>query len=153
MKLDPHIYEMVLYEYLKLDSQGFLNLVKEWSPDLYNTSAVINAVLEHLLICDSDKEIYLESLALLYSYEKKYDKSLSMYLKLKHKGVFVLIQQHNLYSVIHDMIIDLMALDSEKAIALLLENKIPAEIVVDKLKDHEELLYRVRYTSHRAECR
>lgn len=98
-KLDPHVYEMVLYEYLKMDSQvsipflcvrlrlyrhfsqGFLNLVKEWSPELYNTSAVINAVLEHLLICDNDKDIYVESLAMLYSYERKYDKSLSMYLK------------------------------------------------------------------------
>lgn len=72
---------MVLYEFLKMDSTGFLRLVKEWGPDLYNTCAVINAVLEHLLVCDNDKEVYLESLAMLYSYEKKYDKSLSMYLK------------------------------------------------------------------------
>lgn len=61
--------------------QGFLNLVKEWDPRLYNVVAVINAVLEHLLICDTDKNMYLEALAILYSYEQKYDKSLSMYLK------------------------------------------------------------------------
>lgn len=61
--------------------QGFLNLVKEWNSQLYNVCAVINAVLEHVLNCDVDKNLYLEALAILYSYEKKYDKSLSMYLK------------------------------------------------------------------------
>lgn len=138
--------------------------MKEWGPDLYNTCAVINAVLEHLLICDNDKDVYLESLAMLYSYDKKYDKSLSMYLKLvhrgnhknqtlylnnfrlKHKDVFNLIQKHNLYNVIHDMIIELMDLDAEKTIAMLLEkNRIPPEVVVEKLKNHEQLLYKVTF--------
>jgi hypothetical protein len=89
---------MILYEFLKLDAkvsttqspntfqilsslQGFLNLVKEWNPNLYNVSAVINAVLEHLLVCEVDKNLYLEALAILYSFLKRYDKSLSMYLK------------------------------------------------------------------------
>lgn len=65
----------------RLYFKGFLNLVKEWNPGLYNIAAVINAVLEHLLNCEMDKNIYLEALAILYSYEKKYDRSLSMYLK------------------------------------------------------------------------
>lgn len=142
-----------------------MKLVKEWNPALYNTNAVINAVLEHLLISDTDKSIYLEALAMLYSYEKKYDKSLAMYLKycivvslylpkvvtvrfvrLKHKDVFNLIQKYNLYNVIHDMIIELMDLDHEKTIGLLLEKEtIASEIVVEKLKNHELLLYRVNW--------
>ncbi|KAF5292644.1 hypothetical protein FQR65_LT11196 [Abscondita terminalis] len=137
--LDPHMYEMILYEYLKFDSEGFLNVVKEWKPSLYNTCAVINAVLEHLLICDTNRNVYLEALAILYSYEKKYDKSLSMYLQLKNKGVFDLIQQHNLYNVIHDMIVDLMNLDKEKTMVLL--KKVPVEIVTEKLKNNEQMLY------------
>lgn len=142
-KLNPHIYEMILYEYLKLDSQGFLNLVKEWNPGLYNIAAVINAVLEHLLNCEMDKNIYLEALAILYSYEKKYDRSLSMYLKLKHKDVFTLIQKHNLYGVIQDMLIDLMDLDHEKTIELLLEkNTISSDKIVEKLRQKEQHLYR-----------
>lgn len=80
-KLNPHIYEMILYEFLKLDAKGFLKLVKEWNPKLYNVSAVINAVLEHLIVSEIDKVIYLEALAILYSYIQRYDKSLSMYLK------------------------------------------------------------------------
>ncbi|CAH0548772.1 unnamed protein product [Brassicogethes aeneus] len=142
-KLNPHIYEMILYEYLKLDPLGFLNLVKEWNSGLYNICAVINAVLEHLLNCETDNNVYLEALAILYSYEKRYDKSLSMYLKLKHKDVFTLIQKHNLYGVIQDMLIDLMELDHKKAIALLLEkNTISSDVIVDKLKDHRIHLFR-----------
>lgn len=140
--LDPHMYEMILYEYLKLDAKGFLNVVKEWKPSLYNTCAVINAVLEHLLICDTNRKTYLESLAILYSYEKKYDKSLSMYLQLKNKGVFNLIQERNLHGVIHNMILDLMNLDKDKTVALLLEkNQVPPEVVIEKLSDHEMQLY------------
>lgn len=54
-------------------------LIKEWDPSLYNTSAVINAV--HEQFNDRDANILLESLALLYSYEHKYEKSLTMYLR------------------------------------------------------------------------
>lgn len=78
-KLNPHVYEMVLYEYLKNDAAGFLGLIKEWQPSLYNTSAVINAIHNHFN--QEDKNILLESLAILYSYEKKYEKALAMYLK------------------------------------------------------------------------
>lgn len=78
-KLKPHVYEMVLYEYLRYDAKGFLNLIKEWDPSLYNTSAVIKAVFEQF--SDRHKDILLESLALLYSYEHKYEKALTMYLK------------------------------------------------------------------------
>lgn len=78
-KLKQHVYEMVLYEYLTLDVSGFLSLIKEWEPTLYNTSAVINAI--HDNFDESVKDILLEALAILYSYEKKYEKALSMYLK------------------------------------------------------------------------
>lgn len=70
---------MVLFEYLKLDVPGFLSLIKEWEPTLYNTSAVINAIHDHF--DETVKDILLEALAILYSYEKKYEKALSMYLK------------------------------------------------------------------------
>lgn len=143
-KLNPHIYEMILYEYLKLDAQGFLQLVKEWDHGLYNVCAVINAVLEHLLNCErSNENLYLEALAILYSHEKKYDKSLSMYLKLKHKDVFTLIQNHNLYNVILNMLVDLMDLDHKKTIALLLDtNTISSEKIVEKLGSNQLHLYR-----------
>lgn len=70
---------MVLYEYLQFDAQGFLVLIKEWHQSLYNTSAVINAV--HEQFNERDANVLLESLAILYSYEKKYEKALAMYLR------------------------------------------------------------------------
>jgi vacuolar protein sorting-associated protein 41 len=139
-KLNPQVYEMVLYEYLKLDRQGFLELIKEWPPNLYSTTAVINAIHDHF--DKKDKQILLEALAILYSHEREYDKALTMYLKLQHKDVFQLIKKHNLHSAIHPMIVDLIKLDSEKAIAMLLEkNKISPDVVVGELEGHEKFLF------------
>lgn len=78
-KLNPHVYEMVLYEYLQLDPVGFLRLVKEWPPTLYNTKAVINAINDHFN--KKDANLLLEALAILYSHEREYDRALTMYLK------------------------------------------------------------------------
>lgn len=77
--LNPHVYEMVLYEYLQLDPMGFLNILKEWQPNLYNSAAVINAVHDHF--DRKYQNILLEALAILYSHEKEYDKAVAMYLK------------------------------------------------------------------------
>lgn len=67
-----------------------------------------------------------------------------MYLKLQHKDVFTLIKKHDLYNAIHNMIVDLIKLDSEKAISMLLEKKkIAPEIVVEQLEKHQEYLYMV----------
>lgn len=139
-KLNPQVYEMVLYDYLKSDREGFLQLIKEWTPNLYNPSAVINAIQN--LFDKKDKNILLEALAILYSHEREYDKALTVYLKLQHKDVFQLIKKHNLYNTIHSMIVELINLDSEKAISLLLErNKISPEVVVGELRSHEHFLF------------
>lgn len=146
--LGPHIYEMVLYEYLKTDSAGFLELVREWrQPNLYNIAAVVNAVLEHLLICDNDTDqpTLMEALAILYGHEGRYDKALSMYLKLGHTAVFDMIRENELYSSIRSMIVDLMQLDENKTVELLLHegNKVPPDAVVETLTgSHDRHLYR-----------
>ncbi|XP_063231920.1 vacuolar protein sorting-associated protein 41 homolog isoform X2 [Bacillus rossius redtenbacheri] len=140
--LDPHVYEMVLYEYLKMEPQGFLQVVKEWSPTLYNVPAVVNAVLEHLLVSERERAVLLEALAILYTHERKYDKALAMYLKLKHAGVFQLIRKHNLFGAIHDTIEELMDLDVDRAIATLLEKEaVPADVVVARLQRNPRYLY------------
>lgn len=65
--------------------QGFLKMVKEWSPSLYNVRAVVNATLEHILVLNSNEEnikpVLLEAVAILYSNVGQYDKALAMYLK------------------------------------------------------------------------
>lgn len=145
--LDPQVYEMVLYEHLRLEPRGFLALVREWrETGLYNTAAVINAVLERLLVAETDdKPTLMEALAVLYGNDGRYDKALAMYLKLGHPGVFQLIQKNGLQSAVHAMIADLMSLDSEKACELLLGGSgnsiVPPDVVVSRLESHESLLH------------
>ncbi|XP_046959618.1 vacuolar protein sorting-associated protein 41 homolog [Vanessa cardui] len=142
--LSSHIYELIFYEYLKVDPNGFLKLVQEWNPALYKTCIIVKEVLEHLLTTEVDKNIYLEALALLYCYQKKYDKALTTYLKLQHKDVFTLITKHNMYSVIYDKIFDLMNLDCDKAISVLLQDKtkVPYEVVEKQLENNDEYLFK-----------
>lgn len=143
--LSSHIYEMVLYEYLRVDPQGFLKLVQEWNPTLYKPMVVIKALIEHLLTTQVDKNIYLEALALLYCHASKYDKALSTYLKLQHKDVFSLIAKHNMHSAIHNKIVELMTLDLDKAIAILLDKSrqlLPVHVVEKQLEHHQQYLYR-----------
>lgn len=65
--------------------------------------------------------------------------------RLQHKDVFTLIQKHNLYGVIYDILLDLMDLDYKKTINLLLEkNNIPSDVIIEKLKQNELHLYQVR---------
>lgn len=70
---------------------------------------------------------------------------LRIFRRLQHKDVFKLIKKHNLYDVINKSIVPLIQLDSDQAISMLLErNKIPADVVVSQLQNHEEYLYLVR---------
>ena len=141
--LSSRIYELILYEYLKLDSKGFLKLVQDWNPALYKTDVIVKVVLEHLLNTEVDKNVYLEALALLYCYQKKYDKALTTYLTLQHKDVFTLITKHNMHNVIHDKILDLMTLDCDKAISILLEKpRVPVEVVEKQLATNDKLLFK-----------
>lgn len=135
---------MVLYEYLKIDPDGFLQLVKEWSPKLYTVAAVINGVLEHLMVHTQHQSVLLEALAILYSHDGKYDKALAMYLKLRHKDVFQLIQKHQLYNSVYDMIEGLMDLDADRAIQFFLDkDRVPSDMVVQKLQNNHRYLYLV----------
>lgn len=125
-----------------MDPPGFLDLVKEWSPNLYTIAAVVNGVLEHLPVHTQHQSVLLEALAILYSHDGKYDKALAMYLKLRHKDVFQLIQRHQLHQIVYDMIEGLMDLDANRAIQFFLD-RVPSELVVEKLKNNHRYLYLV----------
>lgn len=74
---------MVLYEYLTFDTTGFLELIVEWPPELYDTAVIINAIKQHLkehLNADGSN-ILLEALAILYTHENKFEEALMTYLR------------------------------------------------------------------------
>ena len=140
--LDPAIYEMILFDYLKTDVEGFLKYIRLWSPDLYNLSAVVNVVIEELLV-RPDNLTLLRALATLYTYQRKYDKAMAMYLKLGHKDVFSLIRQHRLFKDVHDKIVALISLDQQAAIQLFLEfpAELPTELICSKLEGNQRQLF------------
>ncbi|KPU75594.1 uncharacterized protein Dana_GF22734, isoform B [Drosophila ananassae] len=139
-ELGPHVYEMVLFEFLELDVKGFLNLIKTWPSRLYNSQRVIDAVKAKFKD-ENDNEL-LESLALLYTYEGDYERAMPIYIKLKKKDVFDLIRSHELYNVISKQIVPLIELDREQAFKILLDkNKIQPNVVVHQLEGNQEYLY------------
>ncbi|KAF6213794.1 hypothetical protein GE061_011516 [Apolygus lucorum] len=152
--LAKHNYEMVLYEFLRMDYEGFLKKIKEWPHRLYNLQAVANSTLEHILHSENKSNpVLLEALAVLYSHMGKHDKALSMYIKLQNKGVFELIRQHKLYWTIHKSAKELMKLDSKQAIETMIDTpKVEAgqdpwhvtvepKNIVDALADDKYYLY------------
>ncbi|XP_076460755.1 vacuolar protein sorting-associated protein 41 homolog [Babylonia areolata] len=140
--LSPSIYEMVLYHFLQSDYALFYQLIKTWPHELYNKEVMVNSVVSRL-DKDPDQELLIQSLGQLYAYQKAFDKALAIYLRLRNKDVFALIQKHSLYKALSDQIKPLMALDSEQATKLLLENvdKVPVSKVVDQLSNHTKMLY------------
>ncbi|KAK0051675.1 vacuolar protein sorting-associated protein 41 [Biomphalaria pfeifferi] len=134
-RLSSAIYEMVLNEFLTTDCERFYQLIREWSPDLYDNESIISAVLIKL-----DRDTNSE---LLYAYQKAYDKALGIYLRLKHNDVFQLIHDHNLYDKISDKIIQLMDLDQDKTVKMLLDNSetVSVEKVVQQLSKTPKYLY------------
>ena len=99
VQLEPQYYEMILVGSIKSDrngEEGFLNLVRTWPPELYNVGTIVNILVEELLV-DPENAILQRALATLFSYQKKYDKAMAMYLKLGHKDVFQLIRRQDIF--------------------------------------------------------
>lgn len=139
-RLKPHVYEIVLYEFMKTDAQGFLKLLRDWDPRLYSASAVRNAVENHISL--EDKAVLLEAVAILYTHEGDYSQALKRYLKLQHRDAFQLIRRHNLYDILEHSLVPLLQLDVRETVAILLEKRdvVSADAVVHELSDHSEYL-------------
>lgn len=139
-RLNPHVYEIVLYEFMNTDPPGFLQLIRDWDPRLYSASAVRNAVENS--ISTEDKAILLEAIAILYTHEGKYAHAVKKYLKLKNRDAFQLIRKHNLHETLQSCLLNLFQLDAKETISILLAKRecIHADVVVEELKNHSEYL-------------
>ncbi|XP_014241580.1 vacuolar protein sorting-associated protein 41 homolog [Cimex lectularius] len=136
-RLPNHCYELILYEYLRYDKEGFLNKIKAWPPALYDPSTMGAVVLKCIFGSDlKSNPTLLEALAIIYSHMGNHDKALSMYIKLQNNGVFNLIEQHKLHSSIHKSAKDLMKMDENKAIRTFLHSNVNPDDIVEALKDH-----------------
>ena len=95
--LTPVIYEKVLNEFLRLKAYDvFKRLIQKWPCDIYDLVCITNAVLG-VQGRDEAPRVLLESLAILYEYQKLFDKSFVIYISLADQGVFDFLAKHNLY--------------------------------------------------------
>lgn len=141
-QLSKHYYELVLNDFLQTNHEMFYQLIRDWPSDIYTIETIVNAILDKL-DRDRNNKILLESLALLYTHDKRHDKALYIYLTLKHSKIFELIHQYNLFDTISNRLVQLMEFDQNAAVKMLLDNmdKIPMEKVVQQLEQHPRYLH------------
>ena len=141
-RLDPAVYEMVLNEFLQTDPPVFAVFLREWPSDLYHIPTIVNAIWDRV-DRDPNNVTLLESLALLYTQQARFDKALEIYLRLKNPQVFVLIQKHNLFKSIIDKIVELIELDQDMALKMLMDSleQIPIDKVIAQLKVRRDLYF------------
>ena len=147
LRLEPIIYELVLNTFLLEDKEQFCSTLREWPSDLYDVQAILKAV-SGCMEKDGENNVLLEAMGLLHTYEKRFDKALRIYLKLKMEHVFELIKQHDLFSSVHDQIVELMQFQPKTATKLLLEHldQVPVAVVVEKLRGEGRLLHLYLHT-------
>jgi hypothetical protein len=79
------------------------------------TNAIIDAQRK-----DENNQLLLESLAILYEYQKLFDKSFVIYINLKDLSVFEFLNKHDLYDCAFDNIIHLINLNKEVKFILII---------------------------------
>nr|CAB3267642.1 Vacuolar protein sorting-associated protein 41 [Phallusia mammillata] len=136
-------YEKVLGHFLKNDHLGFANLLGHWPSNLYNIQSMTMKVLKYL-DRDPKNEILLDALAKLHIADQRFDRALSIYLRLQHPASFALIRKHNLYKALQENILPLMLFNKEEAVDLLLDHMeyVPIDQVVAELKDRPNHLHK-----------
>lgn len=140
--LSPVIYEKVLNEFLRLTNyQVFKYLIRKWPCDIYDLKCITNAVLD--VQRRDTSRVLLESLAILYEYQKLLDKSFVIYINLADQAVFEFLVKHNLYECAFENIIALIELDQKKAVGILVDNvdKLPVKRVVEQLSKNKRFLH------------
>lgn len=111
-----------------------LTTVRSWPPTIYSLLPVISAI-EPLLSTSSMTDLLKEALAELYVIDTQYEKALALYADLMKPEIFDFIEKNNLQDAIHEKVVQLMILDSKRAVALLIQNRdiIPPSKVVEQL--------------------
>jgi len=143
--LGSSLYEMVLGYFLSSndpkDHKKFLELIEEWPSSLYTINNVIALLKKRLKEISNDP--LMDALAKLYTFDKQFDKTLHIYLRLKRGNPFELIEKYNLFDSIRDKVALLMQYDKDKAVQMLINNidRISIEQVVSQLKDEPRLLH------------
>ncbi|CAK9872351.1 unnamed protein product [Sphagnum jensenii] len=139
-QLRDTVYEVVLNALVTNPAyhEQLVTTIKAWPSNIYAVPTIISAI--QLQISTGSKSPMLkEALAELYVRDKQYERALTIYVELQKPYLFDFIQQHNLYSAIHNKVVPLMRLDGKQAVQLLVNqsNRIEAFEVVSQLQTGE----------------
>lgn len=82
-----------------------------------------------------------QSLAHLLAYVRNFQKAIDIYLLLKDKAIFGVINRYSLFLLVKDRIVELMQIDEDLARSILIENAdlIPVNQVIVQLNKHPKL--------------
>ncbi|XP_004250993.1 vacuolar protein sorting-associated protein 41 homolog [Solanum lycopersicum] len=111
--------------------KDLVSTVKSWPPGIYSTSPVISAI-ESQLNTSSMTDHLKEALAELYVIEGQHDKAFALYADLMKPDLFDFIEKHNLHDAVREKVVQLMMVDSKRAIPLLIQHRdfiYPPEVV------------------------
>ncbi|KAJ8551940.1 hypothetical protein K7X08_028383 [Anisodus acutangulus] len=128
--------------------KDLLSTVKSWPPGIYSTSPVMSAI-ESQLNTSSMTDHLKEALAELYVIDGQHEKAFALYADLMKPDLFDFIEKHNLHDAVREKVVQLMMVDSKRAIPLLIQHRdlIHAPEVVSQLMaarnkcDHRFLLH------------
>ncbi|KAI6209556.1 hypothetical protein M3Y96_00233500 [Aphelenchoides besseyi] len=143
-QLEPECYEWMLTAALYSRTRLFRKLIHEWNPDIYRAASIIDKILKRMAdnhpttkgANANNKDVnLLQSLAYLLAYVRNYERALDIYMLLKDKAIFGVIDRYHLFVLVKDRIVELMEISSDLAVRLLLDNEdsIPSTQVVKQL--------------------
>ncbi|KAM7259595.1 hypothetical protein ACFE04_015336 [Oxalis oulophora] len=132
-KLRDTAYEVALVALATNPSyhKDLLQTVKSWPSTIYSPLPVISAI-EPQLNTSSMTDALKEALAELYVITGQHEKAFALYADLMKPDLFDFIEKHNLHEAIREKVVQLMMLDSKRAVTLLIQNKdliTPSEVV------------------------
>lgn len=122
-RLSGVVYDMILAHFLRTNPVVLLETIKKWPIDIYNTRAVVLAIEDRLkrmselpkatATITSTTTVLMECLAELFIANRQPGKALTYFLRLRRPGVFDLIREHNLFTVVQDQALLLVEFEQD----------------------------------------
>lgn len=150
IQLEKKIYNTILSELINDPNDNeaqniLLQIVSTlWPSDLYDIELLVSSIINTLLENSDNRTLY-NVLAVLFCFQEKFDKALSIYFKLQSKSIFDVVRKYSLFDEVHDKTEQLMNLDFQKSIKLFIEHPeyFQTEIIVKQLQipDREKYLF------------
>ncbi|PHU03773.1 Vacuolar protein sorting-associated protein 41 -like protein [Capsicum chinense] len=123
--------------------KDLVSTVKSWPPGIYSTSPVISAIESQLNT--SSMTDHLKEATELYVIDGQHDNAFALYADLMKPDLFDFIEKHNLHDAVREKVVQLMMVDSKRAVPLLIQHRDlihPPEVVSQLMAARTKCDYR-----------